>query len=675
MNLCYIIYYVVWTLLVHGVNCQMAQCRNKFISGTNPGVYYEIYPLALNGVPYNTRKAKLSTYLSTLSFYGTPIYSGNAPGLDFNAPVSVGEDEIAYGTIYGNEITVTNFSMAVGAWVLVPETGWYTFNIQADSAAELFIVNSTGVYCCENPYDNSFNQQFMLTSIPSEPDVEQPSGQVFLYSNFYYELLYSYINLNSSASFSVEITDPSGNVYSDITPFVMQMNARNDSEIVTCNYVIQDFFKTVPWTGTAITTLATEWTYTTDSTGGVILQELQVIGTPNEDSTSHIWSSSQTTSKSIIESQSGSLLANATNEFTDFISTSSTTDITSDISSTSDVTSSLSSTSDVTETSFPTSGVTSTGSSSSDVTSSISSSSDVTDAISSINTKELASSSGSNMESSSIVKESSISSVNTFANEGSDTSLNGNFVSRSQSTGYQSSSILTATKTSTSEVILSSGENGVTVNGSSSGTDQIVSKTEINVNALSTSSKTLNSYSTVLESSISSKGFLGTSTELFVTTVISSDVAPWIVSEPSSYGKSMVTSNESKIGNPVTIIMSITDSGKLTCPGMIDIGGFPKICATSIRETEASIQVVSVDSSPTEDLIAGTDRSIKTSISSGAAAEKSTKLQTVSDSSNMSLQSSSKTQDISNIPNIAPPFNGGYIVCLVSFFLPLLLIF
>lgn len=297
MSTIIIIMYALSIAFIKLCNAQIADCRLMFISDTNPGIFYEMYPLNLNGVPIGVNKADISTYLSRLSFYMPYMFADNVPGLNFDVPVTVGDNEVVEGQIYGKPVTVSNFSFSASAWLRVPKTGWYIFDMKADSGAELLIVNYTTVYCCKNPSNTNFDMQFKITSIPSEPTIEHPTDRVYLYKDFPYELLFSYINLNSSAYLDIHVTDPDGVVHTDLTDFTSQMNQRNDTEIVTCNYLIEQSRSTEYWTGTVTSTLTTSRKYTIASNGTVLVTDVEVVAVPNPVLT-------QESSISVIESKS-----------------------------------------------------------------------------------------------------------------------------------------------------------------------------------------------------------------------------------------------------------------------------------------------------------------------------------------------------------------------------------
>ena len=307
------------TVLVPQVSCQLATCNRYFVADTNPGYWYSIYPLELNGVPYSMAPTNLSYWISKLGFYGIPLYSGNTKQFSINNFATVSDDEVQYGDVYGHNITSTNFSATISAWYIPPKTGWYKLKLMSYSAAELVITNYTTAYCCNNTSHYGLWEQFTLTSIPSMPEVENPSGQVYLYQNFKYQMLISFINLNSTAYLYLQVVDPDG-AYITTDWGAQQMNTENGTELVTCNYTVGYSTTTLPWTGLS-TIEETQKYYKIMSGGYVTFQIWDVFGTPYGPSSSIASLTSQDESSSFLES---SLSENTT-------SSSSSIDVSSSI--------------------------------------------------------------------------------------------------------------------------------------------------------------------------------------------------------------------------------------------------------------------------------------------------------------------------------------------------------
>lgn len=298
---------------------QFAACDKVFITNTIPGIYYKIYSLDLNGHPPNIPLTVLDKWVSLMYFIGNPIYSGNTNNFNFNIPSNVPKNETSNGKIFGNNITTTNFTFSSASWFLAPKTGWYTFNINVNSntsAAALLILNYTDAYCCTNVTNNGMAQQFQITSVPSLPAAEHPSGKVYLFQNFKYEIMMSYINMAGNAYLDASYIDPDG-YYGDIYRYSYQMNPGNYSEVVTCNYGVANFTTTIPWSGTGTTTLFQQL-YRMEPNNFVTIQNWEYIGVP-------ISSSLSSQSISPLMSQELSSLTSLSSEhsLSDNISTSS----------------------------------------------------------------------------------------------------------------------------------------------------------------------------------------------------------------------------------------------------------------------------------------------------------------------------------------------------------------
>lgn len=260
---------------------EFATCNKVFITNSNPGIYYKIYSLGLNSPPPNVPLTVLNKWLSLFFFVGPPIYSGNTNDINFNILSNVPNNEVSYGKIFGNNITITNFTFSSSAWFFAPKTGWYTFNIKVNSnssGAALMLVNNTDAYCCTDIKNNAMNQQFQVSSIPSLPAAENPSDKVYLFKNFKYNMLMSYIHLAGDASLHVSYTDPDG-YYGDINSNVYQMNSNNFSEVVTCNYNVASLTTTIPWSGTGTTTMYQQ-IYKIQPNNFVAIQNWDIIGIP-----------------------------------------------------------------------------------------------------------------------------------------------------------------------------------------------------------------------------------------------------------------------------------------------------------------------------------------------------------------------------------------------------------
>ncbi|CAB4256482.1 hypothetical protein, no similarity [Maudiozyma barnettii] len=279
--------FLIWVAWARYILAQVSDCKRPFVSDTSPGMHYTIYPLAYNGTPYKMPQTNLYDWISRLAYYDVPLYTGYTPDMNLNIYPEGPANEPQYGILFGNNFTTTNFSMIGSSWFIPPTTGWYTFDILATTAAELVIIDKTTAYCCENATNNYINEQFTITSIPSMPETQNPSGKVYLYQNFRYEVRVSFINQNINAFLYASYRSPEG-AYSNINWHLYEMNVLNSSQIRTCNYDIGVYTATIPWTGTGTSTGSLQF-YKVLSSGYdiyVTLQDWILIGVPSSPTTS-----------------------------------------------------------------------------------------------------------------------------------------------------------------------------------------------------------------------------------------------------------------------------------------------------------------------------------------------------------------------------------------------------
>ena len=298
-------------------NVLATECKQLYVSDTPPGVFYMLYPNNLNTSPYPG--ATLSNILSTLSFPFLPLYNGTYRDISLNIPTTVGGNQIETGLVFDNEITTTNFSMTAFAWLRVPVSGNYTFTIKADTAAEVYIVDHVGAYCCP-PFDNNYPDQFRVTSIPAEPSLEIPTGTVQLYTGYSYELMISYMHFNGSAVLDISITDPAGIVHNGIGDFSTNMDLYDTTQLVTCDYGIQENTTIFPWTINITSTISTWSDFRTNSDGDITLYEVFIVGTPGKSTASISSEISTSLSTDWTFSNTSDTIIGNTNSYSDFLS-------------------------------------------------------------------------------------------------------------------------------------------------------------------------------------------------------------------------------------------------------------------------------------------------------------------------------------------------------------------
>lgn len=270
-------------LFFNVANAQIANCKRSFVGPSPPGFYYSLYQVDLNGTPLDMTGKNPAEIVNSIGYFTPAIFQGNTANLDFDIPVSVGENTTEEGNVYGNDITVTNFTMIASSWLQVPESGFYTFDISTDTAAALHIINNTEYYCCTVGMPANA-PQFKITSSPSVPISNNPSGTVYLYGGFQYAMYVSYMHLNGSASFDMTMTDPSGITHTDLSGYVNEYNWLNFDEIVTCQYSVENITTSIQWLGSATTTFTTMTRILQDPVGSVVVNDIQVVGVPGTTS-------------------------------------------------------------------------------------------------------------------------------------------------------------------------------------------------------------------------------------------------------------------------------------------------------------------------------------------------------------------------------------------------------
>lgn len=300
----------------------IANCSKVFVENSQPGFYYRIYPLSLNGVPNGMPATNATDWVSRLGFMGDPLYTGNTAHLTINNFFTSTPGDVQYGDIFGNNITTTNFTMSANAWFIPNVSGWFHFFIITQSAGELMIINNTDAYCCQNPTNNRIDQQFIITSVNNTAD-----GYVYLYRGFHYQLTTSFVNQRDGAYYYIYVINPSGS-YDSVDNYVRQMNGSDPYELVTCNYDVEWFTTTMPYGGTVTTTEYQEL-YKVISFTKVTIQEWELIGIPSAyytppTTTTTSRSSSSVTIDVVSSSTSSSiLLSSATNQKSQAFETSS----------------------------------------------------------------------------------------------------------------------------------------------------------------------------------------------------------------------------------------------------------------------------------------------------------------------------------------------------------------
>lgn len=265
--------------LINSAVADIVDCKMRWVSPTDPGFYYELYPVPLNGRPSGYDGQSIQQIINWQGFHEDALFKGITTDINFNNPMTYGPNETAQGEIYGNAITVTNFTMMGRGWIIVPVTGIYTFTIDSDYAAGLRITNYTANYC-QNPYDASSNIQFSVSSYPGWPQNETTTATVELDAGFPYMIQLAYIHVDESPKLEITMTDPNGVTYDNIADFVEKFDIYDPFSFVTEFYDKYVANITVGWSGNSTTLLSLSSTATVYDWTNVTVTTFYVYGTP-----------------------------------------------------------------------------------------------------------------------------------------------------------------------------------------------------------------------------------------------------------------------------------------------------------------------------------------------------------------------------------------------------------
>ena len=274
-------------LVFKSVNSQMpgVTCQLNYVSPTDPGFYYNIYPVELGGPVPGFHSDTLREIAKWQYFYGNSLEQGTTTRIGFDLPNQQPNDTVVYGFLYGNFQPISNFTMEAMGWLIAPETGYYNFSIETDTAAELYIANNTDMYCTQNP-NADMADQFQIGSYSNKSLIEPSTGSVFLLGGIPYEVELSYIHLMGAPKLSVSVVDPQGVYHPDLTFLMQEFNIYNSSQLVTGDYELVNATTTIGWSGNS-TTLLSVTSSATEYSNTLTVTSIYVYGTP----TPHVQSS------------------------------------------------------------------------------------------------------------------------------------------------------------------------------------------------------------------------------------------------------------------------------------------------------------------------------------------------------------------------------------------------
>ncbi|KAG0656461.1 hypothetical protein C6P45_002663 [Maudiozyma exigua] len=223
-----------------------------------------------------------------------------------NFDISTGGDPntVVKGKVYGYPMTVSNFTFATNGLLVVPKSGYYTFNIAASEGALMRIIQANDAYCCD-PGDAEVDDSFYVANLQSDPEHNLLENSIYLLAGFRYLLTAIYFNSNGGdASFHITMTDPDGVKYDDIGPFVQRLTGSDDY----CSYQNVISTTTIEWQSSTTAT-SLKYITSTDVAGSKVIESLYVVQVPS--STPIPSSSSEIENSSITELPSSSTVGSS----------------------------------------------------------------------------------------------------------------------------------------------------------------------------------------------------------------------------------------------------------------------------------------------------------------------------------------------------------------------------
>lgn len=284
----------IWVSFVYAQQ-PITDCKKTYVLDSEPGLYCTFYPINITGPVPGFGDSNLKTIVSWQYYVGNAVAEGGTTDLNFDIPIDTSlPDDIVEGFIYDLPITISNFTFEGMGWLRPQKTGWHTFNIAADTAAQLYIDNDTRTYCVQNSV-NDMNIQFTVTSIPGQPSQENPTDSVYLYAGIPYQVQLSYLHMQGSPSLDITMTDPDGDFHPDISYLIQQFNLYAPGNQVDY-YDLVNVTTTVGWSGNSTTFLGYSSTGTGDlnELGDFTATTYFIYGTP----TPHITFTSESSSSS-----------------------------------------------------------------------------------------------------------------------------------------------------------------------------------------------------------------------------------------------------------------------------------------------------------------------------------------------------------------------------------------
>ena len=252
-------------------------------------------------------------YLTNLGIAGDEgiTFTSN---LNFDIATGGDPNTVVKGTVYNYPMTTSNFTFAVGGSLVIPKSGYYTFNIAATEGALMNLVRADDFYCCETTQFQP-EVEFYVANLQSDPENNKLEDTIYLLAGFRYGLSVIYLNTNGAKpSLQLTMTDPDGVVHNDIGPF---LRTAYDAPADFCTYENVTTTTTIEWESSTTAT-SLKYVTSTNDAGTKVIESLYVVqvpsSTPVPSSSSEIESSSTVESSSSIVSSSSEVVSSSTLE-------------------------------------------------------------------------------------------------------------------------------------------------------------------------------------------------------------------------------------------------------------------------------------------------------------------------------------------------------------------------
>ncbi|SMN17671.1 similar to Saccharomyces cerevisiae FLO5 YHR211W Lectin-like cell wall protein (flocculin) involved in flocculation [Maudiozyma saulgeensis] len=223
--------------------CYARTCSNANLTFLNP------YASSFSGsfLVYTPQASGQTTYDYILDFLvddGAPETDSFYGITDINYEMDVDDDSSDNtATLFGRTINVSNFTVKASGLFYPKISGNYNFEISADDAAILSVRSHYDYYCCHNftidasdPigfYKTIYEDFTDLLKVTGSPD-DVTTKTIYLTAGAPVLLLMTSINRSGGASFNMKITDPNGDIISDLTDYLYEnkgMTVRCHTEV------------------------------------------------------------------------------------------------------------------------------------------------------------------------------------------------------------------------------------------------------------------------------------------------------------------------------------------------------------------------------------------------------------------------------------------------------------